>query len=70
MAREKENHTYTYNGPVTVFGVCVLRDWKTTTWAPSEKKALANLAYRYKKQQGLVASAKVELPGKLVKEID
>ena len=65
-----KHHTYSYKGPVMAFGVCVLRDWQTTTWAPTEKRALANLAYRYKKQHGLVASAKIELPGKLVKEID
>lgn len=62
-----KNRTYRYDGPVMIFGKCVLRNWRTTTWAPSEKKALSNLRYRYAKNQGLLANAVgcIELPGKL-----
>lgn len=60
-----KNHTYTYDGPVMIFDRCVMQVWRTTTWAPSEKKARANLAYRYKRDNNLAKTAKVELPGKI-----
>lgn len=58
-------HEYTYDGPVMVFERCVYDRWIATTKAPSESKARANLAYRYKSQYGLARNAKVYLPGKL-----
>ena len=59
------NYEYTYDGPVMVFDRCVYNRWIATTKAPSEGKARANLAFRYKKQYGLANNAKVYLPGKL-----
>lgn len=59
-------HQYSYNGPVMEFGRCVADHYKATTYAPSEAKARANLAYRYKQETGKIARTKVELPGKLV----
>lgn len=59
------NKQYEYRGPVMEFDTCVERDWKATTWAPSEKKALSNLAYRYKKEHNRTARAKITLPGKV-----
>lgn len=56
---------YFYDGPVTVFGKCV-GNWRGETIAPSESKARSNLAYQFKKQNNRVASAVVELPGKLI----
>lgn len=58
-------YEYTYDGPVMVFERCVYDRWIATTKAPSESKARANLAYRYKSQYGLARNAKVYLPGKL-----
>lgn len=60
-------HDYTYDGPVMVFDRCVYNRWIATTKAPSESKARANLAFRYKKQYGLAPNAKVQLPGKLLR---
>lgn len=57
---------YLYEGPVMVLGKLVTGRWKYQTFAASEKKAMTNMAYRYKKQHGLMATAKVELPGELV----
>lgn len=56
---------YSYNGPVLVFGNCVTSSWKGETFAISEKKAKSNLKYQYKKQCNLIASTKIELPGKI-----
>ena len=40
--------------------------WKATTVAPTEAKAKSNLAYRYKKENGLMPNTKITLPGKLI----
>lgn len=58
---------YSYTGPVTVFDRCAANCWKGETYAPSEKKAKNNLAYQYRKQNGLIPGTRVGLPGKLVK---
>lgn len=58
-------HRYVYEGPVMQFENCIEKRWKSETYAPSEKKALSNLAYRYKKAHGLQPGVKIELPGKL-----
>lgn len=57
---------YSYDGPVMEFGRCIANRWQATTSAPSEKKALSNLAYRFKKQNNKIPSAKITLPGKIV----
>lgn len=57
---------YSYDGPVMEFGRCIANRWQATTSAASEKKALSNLAYRFKKQNNKIPSAKITLPGKLV----
>lgn len=57
---------YQYDGPVMRFEDCVQHRWKASTYAPSETKAKSNLAYRYKKENGLAANAKITLPGKVV----
>ena len=53
--------TYKYKGPVTMFGQAVCTNFKAETTAVSPSKALSNLAYQYKKQYGLMPSAKVKL---------
>lgn len=60
-------YEYTYDGPVMVFDRCVCNRWIATTKAPSESKARANLAFRYKNDNGLARNAKVYLPGKLMR---
>lgn len=52
---------YIYDGPVMSFGKMLCPKWKGATRAPSEKKALSNLAYRYKKKNGMTPSAKIRL---------
>lgn len=56
---------YSYNGPVMEFERCICDHWKANTLAVSEKKARSNLAYRYKKENGKTANARITLPGKL-----
>lgn len=60
------NKFYEYRGPVARFGDVIERDWKAETWAQSEKKALSNLTYRYKRDHNMIPSTKVTLLGKLV----
>ena len=57
---------YLYDGPVTVFGTTVRRRWKASTYAVSDRKAKSNLMYKYKKQNNLVATSKIELPGEII----
>lgn len=54
-------HCYVYDGPVFKFNSVVSANWHGSTWAVSKEKAAANLAYQFKKQMGLTASAKIML---------
>lgn len=56
---------YSYEGPVEKFGVCVCHNWKAKTMAPSKRKAISNLKYRYKLENCLVPTTKISLPGKV-----
>lgn len=60
-----KNKQYEYCGPVMEFDICVERTWKASTWAPSEKKALSNLTYRYKRDHNRAPQTKITLPGKI-----
>lgn len=58
-------HEYVYEGPVLEFDRCIAEHWTASTCAVSEKRAKSNLAFRFKKQHGKLASAKISLPGKI-----
>lgn len=58
---------YSYSGPVMMFDRCVANSWKAETYAPSEKKAKSNLAYQFRKQNGLISGTRIGLPGKIVR---
>ena len=59
---------YSYDGPVMSFEKCIANRWKGSTWAVSESKARSNLMYRFKKETGKIPSARITLPGKIVRE--
>lgn len=61
---------YSYDGPVMKFDICVASHWKGETTAVSESKARSNLAFRYKKENGLSSKARITLPGKLIVKED
>lgn len=56
---------YAYSGPVMEFDRCIEHGWKATTLAESEKKALSNLSFRYKRDHNRAPNAKITLPGKI-----
>ena len=56
---------YTYDGPVIAFDRCIAHRWRASTYAISESKARSNLTYQLKKQNDIVASYKISLPGKI-----
>lgn len=60
---------YLYDGPVLIFDKIATNHWRSETMAISENKARSNLAYTFKKQNGLVPKTRVSLPGTL-KKID
>ena len=57
---------YIYDGPVMEFDTCIANHWKGETMAPSRSKAISNLKYRFKKENNRLASAKIDLPGKII----
>lgn len=65
MTKRKPNKRWDYKGPVMKFDICVERNWNATTWAPTEKKARNNLAFRYARDHDMIGPVKIVLPGKL-----
>lgn len=60
---------YIYEGPVVMFGKVVDDNFKGVTVAVNKKRALANLAYQWKKRNGyLPGSARLGFPGALREE--
>lgn len=59
---------YSYDGPVLEFDKVVASRWQGQTYASSENKARANLAYQFKRNNGKVPRTKITLPGKIVIE--
>lgn len=64
---ELEPRKYIYEGPVVAFGKCIDQHWTGETIATSAGKARSNLTYQYKKQNKMVASARISLPGEIKK---
>lgn len=56
---------YLYRGHVCEFGKVIANMWTAETSAPSEKKALSNLAFQFKRDYNKIKTAKITLPGKL-----
>lgn len=56
---------YTYDGPVIEFDACIASDWHGETIAGSEKKAISNLIFQFKKKTNRACWSKISLPGKL-----
>ena len=60
---------YTYNGPVVNnFGQIIATQWLGETYANTDKKAKSNLNYQFKKQFGLLQTAKVKLVNNPIRE--
>lgn len=60
---------YTYNGPVANnFGQIITNKWVGETYANTDKKAKSNLNYQFKKQFGLLQTAKVKLIKEPIRE--
>jgi hypothetical protein len=59
---------YIYEGPVFGLQRIMTEKWRSETYAVSERKAIANLKYQFKKQYGLATMSKIFLPNKLTKE--
>lgn len=56
---------YDYSGPVMEFGKRIADEWRSSTYAVSEKKAISNLTYQYKKDNNRLPNANITLPGTL-----
>lgn len=57
---------YVYDGPVFEFERLIANYWRGETYAVSEAKARANLAYQFKRDTGRVPRTRITLPGKIV----
>ena len=62
---KQEYKRYSYKGPVCESDRVIASMWTAETFAPSEKKALSNLAFQYKRDNNKIKTAKITLPGKL-----
>ena len=57
---------YSYKGPVCEFDRCIAHMWTAETSATSKEKALSNLAFRFKRDNKKIKTAKITLdPSKL-----
>lgn len=61
---------YSYEGPVLEFDRIVANKWHAQTYAVSESKARANMAFQFKRDTGRVPRTKITLPGKITAEGD
>ena len=59
-----ERKKYKYNGGVRYFDQIITTTYKAQTYASSEKQAISNLVYRYKREHGLSPTATIRLTGK------
>lgn len=57
---------YAYRGPVLYFGRVVADNWESETRAVSEKQAISNLIYQFKKTNGYIPDVRVTLGKKPV----
>ena len=69
MATKKTLKIFRYCGPVTHYDKIVDYCYKAETQAPSAKKALANLTYRWKNDNDYSRSYKVELDINCLKSV-
>lgn len=58
---QPEVKRYSYKGPVCEFDRCIAHMWTAETSATSAKKALSNLAYRFKQENNKIKTAKITL---------
>ena len=56
---------YVYEGPVLEFERLLTDRWRAETLAPTERKAISNLQYQFKKNNNRLPNSKISLPGKL-----
>ena len=61
---EEKSQQYLYCGPVYYFDRCISTEWIGATMATSDKQAINNLAYQYKRDHGYVPNAKISLSDK------
>lgn len=59
---------YIYEGPVVGLRGIMTEKWRGETYAVSEKKAIGNLSYQFKKQHGYTKTSKIFLPMRPIKE--
>ena len=59
-----KTNKYIYHGPVVSDNLTSYH-WNGETYAISEKKAITNLKYHFRKENGLPLNCKIEFPGKI-----
>lgn len=67
IEKPKTQHIYVYHGPIFIFDRCINTYWRGATRAVSEKKAISNLTYQWKKTYGYAPNTKVSLPGQITR---
>ena len=60
---------YTYEGAVmNNFNQVITNNWSGETYANTDKKAKSNLSYQFKKEHGLLQTAKIKLVNEPARE--
>ena len=55
---------FIFKGDIMRYGKVFYRGWKARTYAVSKAKAMSNFAYRFRLENGLPKTAKIEFSGK------
>lgn len=64
------DHRYRYKGPVVKFDKVVTENYVGETVAESQKKAMSNIIFNYKKDNNLLPTVRVTLIPKYLKELE
>lgn len=59
---------YTFSGAVLVFGRIATDDWSASTMAPTKRKAISNLKYRFKMQNNYIPETPITFEGEISEE--
>ena len=60
---------FRYEGPVYAFDALVTSSWKAETYAPTAKKAIANLKYRFRMEMDYYSCTPLDLPMENLKRV-
>ena len=55
-----------YEGSVYAFQTLVAENWSATTYAESEKRAISNFKYKFRRKFNYAVNVPLSMPGKVI----